>query len=132
MHLKSKGMHGVMVNGFTGEGTTLSIEERKQLAETWFRVTRKHSLKMLLNIGGTAITDVYELAAHAEKLGVDGLLVLPDLLFHPIVEADLLYYVRDVAKYAPTLPIFYYHIPLMTNVHCKYTGCVWSTLTILH
>lgn len=109
-----------MVNGLTGEGMTLCLDERKRLAEEWFRVTRKHQLKMLLNIGGTDIADVYELAEHAEKLNVDGILVLPDLFYRPVVEEDLLQYIRDVAKYAPNTPVLYYHIPIMTAVHCKW------------
>lgn len=117
--LKTKGMHGVMVNGFTGEGMTLRVDERKRLAEEWFRVTRKHQLKMLLNVGGTSIAEVYELTEHAEKTGVDAILVLPDLFYRPTVEEDLVLYLRDVAKYAPTTPVLYYHIPAMTTVHCK-------------
>lgn len=113
-------MHGVMVNGMTGEGMTLRVEERKRLTEEWFKVTRKHQLTMLLNIGGTNIADVYDMAEHAEKLGVDGILVLPDLFFRPVVEEDLLSYIRDVSKYAPSIPILYYHIPFMTNIRCKY------------
>lgn len=112
-------MHGVIINGFTGEGMTLRLDERERLAEEWFSATRKHQLKMLLNVGGAAIADVYDLTEHAEKLGVDGLLVLPDLFFRPNVEEDLLFYVRDVAKHAPSLPIFYYHVPVFTTVHCK-------------
>jgi len=118
-YLKQKGTHGVVVNGYIGEGTTLRVEERKRLAEEWFRVTRKHQLKMLLNIGGTDIADVYELAEHAEKLGVDGILVLADAFYRPIVEEDLLYYIRDVAKRAPSLPILYYHAPMVNYVHLK-------------
>lgn len=119
LYLKSKGMHGVIINGYTGEGMTLRLDERKRLADEWFRATRKHQLKMLLNIGGAAIADVHELAEHAEELGVDGLSVLPDLFFRPTVEEDLLHYVRDVAEYAPSIPIFYYHVPVFTTVHCK-------------
>lgn len=108
-----------MVNGYTGEGMTLSLEERKRLAEEWFRVTRKHQLTLLLNIGGSAVTDVYELAEHADKLGVDGIMVLPDLFYRPFNEEDAFYYFRDVAKYAPSTPILYYHFPSMTNVYCE-------------
>lgn len=113
-------MNGVMVNGMTGEGMTLRTEERKLLAEEWRKVTRKHQLTMLLNVGGTNVADVYELTEHAEQLNVDAIMVLPDLFFHPTSEQDLMYYIRDVAKRAPTTPIMYYHIPMMTNVHCKY------------
>lgn len=118
-YLKKKGMHGVMVNGMTGEGMTMTVEERKRLAEEWFKHTRKFQLTMLLNIGGTTFADVIELAEHAEKLGVDGILVLPDLFYKPKIEEDLVWYMKEIFKYAPTRPMLYYHMPMMTKVKCK-------------
>lgn len=118
-YLKKHGMHGVMVNGFTGEGLTLRLEERKLLAEEWFKVTRKYQLVMLLNVGGASIADVYDMAEHAEKLGVDGILLLPDLFYRPMFEEDLIKYMKGVSKYCPNLPLLYYHMPWMTKVKSK-------------
>lgn len=78
--LKNKGMQGVMVLGYTGEGMVLTVEERKHVAEEWYKVTRKYELKMLLNIGGTALPEIYQLAEHAEKLKVDAVMVMPGVL----------------------------------------------------
>lgn len=75
--LKNKGMHGVMVLGYTGEGMVITVEERKRVAEEWYKVTRKYGLKMLLNIGGIALPEIYQLAEHAEALKVDAVMVLP-------------------------------------------------------
>ena len=119
-YLKTMGMHGVMVNGMTGEGTTLTVDERKRLAEKWVEVTRKYDLKMLLNIGGLDLPDVYELAEHAERLKVDAVMVMPDLFYHPKTEEDLVYYLKDIVVRMPTRPILYYHIPMFTEVHCKF------------
>lgn len=118
-YLKSTGMNGVMVNGMTGEGMCLTLDERKKLAEKWMEVTRKYEMKMLLNIGGMDVADVYELATHAEHLKVDAVMVLPDLFYKPKTEEDLVYYMKDITKYMPSIPMFYYHIPMMTEVFCK-------------
>lgn len=118
--LKQKGMHGVMVNGMTGEGMTLRIDERKRLAEEWMKATRKHQLVMMLNIGGAPVADVWDMAEHAEKLAVDAILVLPDLFYWPRSEEDLVNYMRDIAVYSPSRPMMYYHIPMMTGVRRKY------------
>lgn len=118
-HLKSMGMHGVMVNGMTGECTTLTMMERKKLTEKWLEVTRKYDMKMLLNIGGSDLTDMYEMAEHAEKLRVDAVMVMPDLFFKPCVVEDLVMYIKDICMRMPTRPLFYYHIPMMTGVCCK-------------
>lgn len=107
------------MNGTTGEGTTLRIDERKRLAEEWLRVSRKHGMKMFLAIGGVGVADVHDLVDHAERIGVDAIVLLPDLFYKPRVEEDLVDYIKDVTTHAPTRPILYYHIPEFTAVHCK-------------
>lgn len=119
-HLKKMGMHGVMVLGLTGEGMTLTLEERKKLTEKWFEVTRKYDLKMLVNIGGFALPEVYEFAEFVEKLKVDGVLLLPDLFYKPKTAEDLMLYLKDIMVKMPTRPTFYYHIPMMTDVYCEF------------
>lgn len=126
-HLKTIGFHGVMVLGSTGEGMTLTIEERMRLAEKWYEVTRKYDLKMLLNIGGVALPEIYILAEHAEKLKVDAVMLMPDLFYKPKIEEDLVYYIKDIVKYIPTRPVFYYHIPIMTDVYLDW----YKFLTII-
>lgn len=118
--LKQKGIKGVLVNGTVSEGTTLRIDERKRITEEWWKVCRKYDLILMVQIGGTSIADVYELAEHAEKIGVSAVLVLPDLFFRPVVEDDLVEYLRDISKYCPTRPLYYYHIPIYTHVKCKF------------
>ena len=119
--LKQKNIQGVLVNSTTGEGTTLKVEERKRLTEEWFKVCRKYQLNIMVHIGGTTIAEVYELAEHAEKLGVDAVLVLPDLFFKPRFEEDLVNYLKDVASYCPNRPLLYYHMPEYTKVYLSMT-----------
>lgn len=119
VYLKTKGIQGVFVNGVTGEGTTLRIDERKHLAEEWLKVCRKHGLTMVLCIGGADIADVYEMTEHAEKIGVDCIVLLPDLFYKPRTEEDLVNYFKDINKYVSRVPLFYYHIPEYTDVKCK-------------
>lgn len=118
------GMHGVMVNGMTGEGMTLTMDERKKVTEKWWEVTRKYEMKMIVNIGGIALPDMYELAEHAEKLKVDAVMLMPDLFYKPKSVEDLVYYIKDIAIRMPTRPIFYYHIPIMTEVYCKFCSAI--------
>ncbi|XP_031634410.1 N-acetylneuraminate lyase B-like [Contarinia nasturtii] len=115
-YLKTKGIHGVLVNGTVGEGTCLRFEEHKRLAEEWLKVCRKHGLTMLLTIGGVGVTEVYDLVEHAEKIGVDCITLLPDLFYKPRTEEDLVDYIKDVVKHCPTRPIYYHHIPTYTSV----------------
>lgn len=119
-YLKSKGVNGVLVNGTSGEGTCLRLDERKRLAESWWKASQKYGVTMMLQIGGCDILSVFELAQHAEKIGVDCVLTLPDLFFKPKIEEDLVGYIKSIAKYCPTRPFYYYHIPRMSGVDCRY------------
>ena len=117
MWMKSMGMHGVMVNGMTGEGMCMTVDERMQMAEKWHECTRKHGMTMLLNIGGMDICSTYMMAEHAEKLKVDCVMMMPDMCYKPMTEEDLMMYMKDVMMRMPTRPCMYYHIPMMTGVH---------------
>lgn len=114
--LKTKGIQGVLVNGITGEGTTLNVLERKKLAEEWLKVSRKYGLTMVLMIGGVGILDIIDLVEHAENIGVDGVVLLPDLFYKPIIEEDLVEYFKIISKYITKVPLLYYHIPVYTGV----------------
>ena len=117
--LKQKNVQGVVVNSCVGEGTTLRLEERLRTTELWVKACRKNQMVCMVQIGGACVADVYEMACHAEKLGVDAVLCLPDLCYKPRCEEDLCQYLKDVAQYCPTRPLFYYHIPHFTSVCCK-------------
>lgn len=116
-YMKSMGMQAIMVNGFTGEGNCLTLEERMRTAEKWMESTRKYDMKMLLNIGGMGLPDTYQLAEHAEKIKVDAVMLLPDLFYRPMAEEDLMMYMKDIMMRMPTRPTFYYHIPMMTGIY---------------
>lgn len=118
-YLQSKGVNGVLINGTSGEGSCLRLDERKRLAEVWLAACRKYGVTMMVQIGGCDILTVFELAQHAEKIGVDCVLCLPDLFFKPNIEEDLVTYMKSIARYCPTRPLYYYHIPRMSGVNCK-------------
>lgn len=117
--MKSNQVHGALVNGTSGEGMTLSKDERKKLAEKWKAACLKHSLTLMIQIGGAPIADVIDLAIHAEEIGADAVLCLPELYFKPQTETDLVKYVDRIAKNCSKTPFLYYHIPKYTKVDCK-------------
>lgn len=117
--LKQHGIKGVLVNGTVSEGTNLSTDERKRITEEWWKVGRKYDLVLMTQIAGTGTSDVYELAKHAEECGVSAVLCLPDLFFRPTVEEELVEYLLNIAKYCPTRPLYYYHIPQLSGVRCE-------------
>lgn len=51
------------VNGTSGEGMSLSVEERKQTAERWQKAAEDLKITTMIQIGGAAFADVIELVS---------------------------------------------------------------------
>ncbi|XP_036139192.1 N-acetylneuraminate lyase isoform X2 [Monomorium pharaonis] len=115
--MAKKGIKGVLVNGTNGEGMSMSVAERKLVAETWVKATKETKQHLMVQIGGTSLPDVIDLAKHASDLSVDSILCLPELYFKPTTSKQLIEYLEIVGKAAPKTPLLYYHIPMMTNVN---------------
>lgn len=52
------------MNGTSGEGMSLSVEERKQTAERWQNVSSELKITTMIQIGGASFADVIELVSH--------------------------------------------------------------------
>lgn len=114
--LKAKHVKGVLVNGTSGEGTLLTTAERMLLTEAWQTACKKHGIIVMVQIGGAPYPDVVRLAQHASQIDVDAVLCLPELYFKPKTVDKLVSYLKSVANHCPTIPFFYYHIPMFTDV----------------
>lgn len=115
-HMKTNGISAVLVNGTSGEGMSLNVNERIKLAEKWSEVCKKLDILLMVQVGGCPFADVKILAEHAASVNVDGVLVLPELYFKPKNIERLVQYLKDVSIYCPTVPLYYYHIPMFTQV----------------
>ncbi|KAJ8714179.1 hypothetical protein PYW08_007799 [Mythimna loreyi] len=115
-YLDKHQVNGILVGGTTGEGMSLSVEERKSLLEAWMTAARPFGAKVIVQVGGAPLPDVLELAKHAEKLGADGMMTLPELYYKPKTVEQLVCYLQSVSEAAPNLPLIYYHFPMMTGV----------------
>ncbi|KAK9505352.1 hypothetical protein O3M35_009432 [Rhynocoris fuscipes] len=116
-YLQKRGVNGVLINGTTGEGVSLNIDERKRVTQEWSWAVKTTKQSLMVQIGGTSMTNVIELAKHAESQNADALLCLPELFFKPKRCQDLVDYLKLVAKAAPNTPLLYYHIPSFTDVN---------------
>lgn len=114
--LKSKGIPAVLINGTSGEGMSLTVDERKKVTSEWSRVCKKFDILLMVQIAGCAFVDTVELAKHAASLNVDGVLCLPELYFKPKSIEKLVDYLSDLSLYCPDIPLYYYHIPKFTEV----------------
>jgi len=65
-HLQAHGIDLAFVGGSTGEGHSLSLEERRALARRWVEVARGTALGVVVHVGANCLADSRALAAQAE------------------------------------------------------------------
>jgi N-acetylneuraminate lyase len=113
--LIGSGVSGVFVCGSTGEGHSLSVDERQQVAATWVKVA-KGRYPVIVHVGHNSLFDALTLARHAERIGADAISSLAPSYYKPRTMEDLIAFLAAVATAAPKVPFYYYHIPSMTGV----------------
>lgn len=115
--LKKNKIAGAFVNGSTGDFASLSVEERKQIIEEWSK-HRSDNFVLINHVGHTSLKVAKELAAHSSDKA-DAIATLSPFYFKPPTLQSLVYYCAEVAKCAPNLPFYYYHIPVLTGADFK-------------
>lgn len=110
------GVTGAFVCGTTGEGVSLTLDERMAVAARWVDVAGD-SLKVIVHVGDSCQRDAMALAAHAAKTGAAGVAAMPSFFFRPAGAQQAIEFCRPIAAAAGALPFFYYHIPSMSGVH---------------
>lgn len=114
------GVKGAFVCGTTGESLSLTVDERKAVAEAWRRSCGDR-LKLIVHVGHTSEREAADLAAHAAKIGADAVGAMAPPFFRPPGVEELVDWCAGIAKAAPDLPFYYYHIPSMTGVAASMT-----------
>ena len=114
-YLVSAGVSGIYICGSTGEGPSLTGEERKILAEAFVEAANDR-LPIIVQVGHNSLKEARELAAHAQAVGADMISSNSPSYFKPTDAGSLLRSMAEVAQGAPRLPFYYYHIPAFTGV----------------
>ena len=114
-HLLQHKLATVFIGGSTGESHSLTVEERRQLAERWCAVTRGTSLAVVIHVGSNCLADARVLAAQAQQLGAQAIAMLSPSYFKPRELTALIACCADVAAAAPATPFYFYDIPSLTG-----------------
>jgi len=114
--LSRVGASWAFVCGTVGESVSLTVEERKEIAESWVKHGHHHGIKVMVHVGADSIKDARALAAHAEQIGADAVAAMPPTFFRPKTNAQLVAHLKLLFGTAPSLPAFYYHNPAATFV----------------
>ena len=113
--LARNGVSGVFVCGSTGEGVSMTTDERMRCFQRWCDVARG-SLKVLAHTGHNSLGDAQALAVHAQQAGADAIATVAPSVLRPATGDDLVDWCAAVAAAAPDTPYYYYHIPVLTGV----------------
>jgi dihydrodipicolinate synthase/N-acetylneuraminate lyase len=107
--LVERGVHGVFVCGTTGEGTLLSADERRRVAEMAMKHVARR-IPVVVHVGAATTAEAVELARHAAAIGADAIAVVTPS-FYPLDGEAIFQHFRTVASAVPGLPVYLYNIP---------------------
>ncbi|TWU03262.1 dihydrodipicolinate synthase family protein [Neorhodopirellula pilleata] len=113
-HLFRVGIDGVYVCGSTGEGMSLSSEERRTVAEAYVQEIDKR-VPVIIQVGHNSSREARQLAAHAQQIGADVISATCPSYYGINELSDLIDCMAEIAAGAPDLPFYYYHIPALTG-----------------
>jgi len=114
-YLVDKGLSAVYVCGSTGEGPSMTNEERKETAAAFVSAVSGR-LKVVVHVGHSSLGDARALAAHAQQIGAEAVAAVAPYYFKPDSVDTLVDSLAEITAGAPQLPFYYYHIPALTGV----------------
>ena len=136
-------VQGFYVCGSTGEGPSLTREERMAVAEAYIQASAGR-VPVMVQVGHTSLAEARLLAAHAQQQGADAISAVAPNYFKPDSLEVLIDCLSEIASAAPDLSFYYYHIPHMTAVQVdivqlleqvsgrmsQFAGVKYSTTTV--
>ncbi len=115
-HLHHQGVIGVFVNGSTGEGVSLTMDERQEHAAEWRRVLPS-GMKLFVHTGHNSLPEARRLTRHAAEIGADAAAAIAPGFFKPANEEQLAEWCARIGADAPDLPFYLYHVPGRSGVN---------------
>jgi N-acetylneuraminate lyase len=113
-HLQRTGVSGIYICGSTGEGISLTSEERRAVAEAYVSAA-KGRLQTVVQVGHNSMVEAKALAAHAAEIGADAISATAPSYFKIASIEMLVDCMAEIASGAPQTPFYYYHIPSLTG-----------------
>lgn len=108
---------GAFICGSTGEGVSLTMDEKKAVAEAWASCNQSNpTFTIMTLLGGTCLADCITLANHARDVGLNAVSFTAPFYFKPADVVQLARCCKAVADAVPDMPFYYYHIPVLTGV----------------
>lgn len=113
--LHAQDIKGIYLLGSTGEGFSLTDDERVAVTEAFVKANQGR-MKTFIQVGHNSWQASAALAAHAESVGVDAISATPPGYFKPEGIDGLIDGLEIITSAAPKTPFYYYHIPFLSGV----------------
>lgn len=109
--LAQQGCHGVFVSGTTGEGPSLTVEERIGL----FAAASDTNLRMIAGTGAASVEDTKQLSRAAFEHGADAIAVIPPFFYsNPPIEGLVAFYTAVIEAIPSDGAVLLYHNPAVS------------------
>ncbi len=116
--LEKNGVTAVFINGSTGEGASLSQREKELNASAWAGCMKNGGKMRVINlVGGTSYTECIENAIFSLEAGISAAALVAPYYFKPAGAGQLAEFVARVGESVPGMPVYFYHIPVLTGVN---------------
>ncbi|MFC3031399.1 4-hydroxy-tetrahydrodipicolinate synthase [Pseudoalteromonas fenneropenaei] len=107
------GVHGIIVMGTVGENCQLRAEEKREVLRQAKQVVAGR-VPLISGVAETSTQLAIEYCQDAEKIGIDGLMVLPGMVYRA-TEREAIYHYQQIARNT-RLPIMVYNNPVTYGV----------------
>jgi N-acetylneuraminate lyase len=113
--LLQQGVKGLYVCGSTGEGPSLTTDERERVAKAFVAAVQGR-VPVVVQVGCNCVEDARQLARHAVHIGADAISAVSPSYFIPEGVSTLVETLGRITDAAPELPFYYYHIPRLSGL----------------
>lgn len=116
--LEKNGIVGAFINGSTGEGVSMTQKERQTNAKKWAECYKNGGKVKIINlVGGTSYGECIENAIFSYEEGLSAIALLAPFYFKPPDALQLAEFIARVGESVPNMPVYFYHIPVLTGVN---------------
>lgn len=117
--IKNK-IDAIIICGTTGESSTMSKEEKKELIKFAVEKINKRT-KAIIGTGSNNTKEAVEMSKYAEQVGADGLLVVTPY-YNKTTQKGLIEHYKTIAN-SVKIPIIMYSVPSRTGVNIEPNTC---------
>jgi dihydrodipicolinate synthase/N-acetylneuraminate lyase len=108
--LIASGIRGLIFLGSLGENQSLAPEEKRRIIEAMVEAVNGR-VPVLSGVAESSVAEACRYVRNGEKLGLDGFMLMPPMIYKSPDARESLYHFRTVAK-ATGLPIMIYNNPI--------------------